>query len=626
MSGPLNGTARIHPAEGLARSAWGVVKQTYTIQHGALVLVDPNPLQHDIWAESKQWPPGSDYWPFKAASDVVVLGHAYGTGGHKLRERAVAIRVGHSTKRVHATGTRFIEWSRDGKPRVGIASEVDRVPLDLTHAYGGIDPNVRYEPAGSLWRAIRRHGLPAGAYPRNPFGRGFVAVPDVSREVALPQLEDPDHRLTSENLVAHDPSLWHQQPLPWYLGWQLPATFPRAHYMGAILPLPIPEHEIIEEVRRGLMPESWRGMSGNLASRRPPPAVYHQEAALGLTFSDLKEGTPIELMGMHPEHDTLRFALPPFPRMEIEVGSDRRVERSRLLHVVITPDEERVEITWAAIREELPRTFIVGVHAEIPISLHADGHVFSYEAPETVHARLRRAADARVGAPILPAGAIELSGRLGMTTRGSTEWDRVAFEDAERLGDVDFRTGRVLLREVEWELQGSSSFRVMRHYSSSLAWRIGGLGAGWSHPLEQAVWEQAGDIFYRTEDGRELRLSTGTRGLGLGVRVHDAATGVTVARIASDAYEVTQADGTRARFTRIASSVDAGPPQAKLSQLFTSDGSCLEVRYDVHGRLDRLLARGQARLRFEHDSTGRLTHVHSPAPDGRTDERVVARY
>ena len=35
-----------------------------------------------------------------------------------------------------------------------------------------------------------------------------------------------------------------------------------------------------------------------------------------------------------------------------------------------------------------------------------------------------------------------------------------------------------------------------------IAWRTGALGVGWSHPLEQSIWETGGWVMVQLDDGR----------------------------------------------------------------------------------------------------------------------------
>lgn len=622
----------IAPRDEMPQRAWSTCKQTYGIEATGLSSRVPEPLRHDIRRDDLEprWPPGSDYWPHKAATDVVVLGRAYAPGGGQVTHRRVSMRVGNVRKSVAVFGDRVLEWRR-GRPSISAPAPFSQLDLDYTRAYGGRDLRVSVPTPSGFWDLLRLEWDHPGVYPRNQSGKGYLVVDSPIDGVELPNLEDPDHLLTAENLIVKDPALWYRQPLPWFLDWHYPAMFPRGYYVGAKPWFPVPDGELLEEVRRGLAPERWRELAGDITTGKAIPPVYYQEASLGMTFSDLKEGTPIEVVGMHPERERMTFTIPRFPKMEIEVEGDRQLVEAKILHVVITPHEEKVEITWAGIREDMPRAFFPGIHGEIPITLWVDGHPIPFETPEPIYPKIKqleaegkldvRPQRRRPGEP----GYVEIMGALLPEDRPRRERDQVAHEDAVGLGDVDPIAGRLLLTETDWELAGPAGFAFRRFYSSSMAWRAGALGLGWSHCLEQAVWVQDGWILHRMEDGREIGVPLPGGELGLGASVHHPNVGVTLLRVASDAYEVRTAAGQRFGFTSIAESVSVGAARAKLTRIWAADGSALDVRYDTHGRLDRLVLPGGRHVRFEHDERGRLTRVFAPTRDG-ADHTVAARY
>lgn len=639
MTTPANdhfdAVVRIMPADGMPEGAWGTVKFTYVWVDGLLHRDAPEPLKGDLWSDDAEprWPPGSDFWPFKAASDVAIVGGmAFARGGRPVNERQVSVRVGHARKRAQVFGTRFLEWTRDGRPRIGPAEPFLQLPLSYENAYGGFDPRALTELPRGFWELFRlTTGDHPGAYPRNQSGKGYVILDSPVEGIELPNLEDPTHLLTADNVVVRDPALWVRQPLSWFFDWHYPAMFPRAHYAGAHPRHPVPTGEVLEEVRRGFVPERWRELAGDISHGRPAPPVYYQEASLGMSFSDLREGTPIEIVGMHPERDTLEFELPRFPRLEIEIEGDRQVVETRLLHVVVTPHEQKVHLTWAGLRNDMPRAFFPGVHARIPITLWVDGHPVYHETPEPVYVQLKRAqAEGRFemsahrkrpGEP----SQLDLLGELLPEEWPRRERDQVAATDTPRLGDVDPAAGRLVFTVVDWSLPGPVPFAFERHYSSSRTWRQGALGLGWSHCLEQAVWERDGWILYRTADGREVDLPLPSGGLGIGASVHHPVQGVTIVRIASDAYEVQTREGGRFGFTRVTSAAPNGTDEARLTRVWATDGDWLDVRYDTRGRLERLALASGCAVRFEHDARGKLTRVFAPTADGR-DHTVAMRY
>jgi len=74
---------------------------------------------------------------------------------------------------------------------------------------------------------------------------------------------------------------------------------------------------------------------------------------------------------------------------------------------------------------------------------------------------------------------------------------------------VDIATGRVFTDHVDLELPGPLPLVIERVYTSSMSWRDGPVGFGWSHSLDQSVWCERGKVVYKAEDGREIEFLVG---------------------------------------------------------------------------------------------------------------------
>ncbi|HJL14108.1 MAG TPA: DUF2169 domain-containing protein [Sandaracinaceae bacterium LLY-WYZ-13_1] len=627
----LAAAVRVTPLDRVPQTSWGVVKASYAIEdNGRLTSIPASPLQGDIWtgSESPRWPAGSDYWPFKSNADVVIVGNAYPREGRLERSRDVWVQVGRVRKTARVFGRRRLSWTSTGTPRLGEPEPFEFIELSYRNAYGGVDERVSSGHV-SIAEAVNRTGDHPGAYPRNQSGKGYVVWKDRADGVELPQIEDPFHLLTAENILVGHPSNWYLQPLPWFFGWMYPAMFPRAYYVGGRPPFDIPQDVELEEVGRGLIPSHWRTLGVDRLTGGSIPELYYQEASLGMSFADLRSGTPIEAGGMHPDRDTVWLEVPSAPRLEIEVEGDRQVVEAKLMQLVLRPHEAKLDVTWSGIRSTMPRAFFPGIHGKIPITLYVDGLKVPFETPEPVYPRLLQAeADGLLGGrprPRRPGESLEVTDAL--VQEGPARRDRDQLHPrapgTTRIGDADPVVGRVALESDGCVNVGAAPFG--RHYSSSMTWRHSALGLGWSHSLEQAVWEQGGWVLYRTEDGRELGVPLPGGELGIGASVHHPNAGFTVLRVAGDAYEVRTSDGKRFGFTKIVESVSTGPEKAKLTRIWQHDGTSLDVRYNTHGRLDRLLLPSGQFVRFEHDQRGKLIRVFAPTRDGR-EHVVAARY
>jgi hypothetical protein len=379
--------------QSIPQFAFGIVKRTYEIREGAAVLDEPEPLLHDIWGTEPlepRLPVGSDFWFQKVATDVVVRGSAYNPGGVPIETARVSVSIGDATKQIAVFGHRTVSWRKDGTPQFSSPEPVESVPLLYQFAYGGFDARVPLpEDALTVFMEHVRAGLAydhPGLYPRNPVGKGYVVLPGPVDDVELPNLEDPHDLLTPERLVTGTPENWFRQPLPWCFEWSVGSTFPRFRFIGGEPWFPPPDGPELPEVARGFCPPGLR----SVIEDGPEMLGYLQEASLGMTFPRALAEQPVRIEGMNPDKPSIRFTVPPAPRLAFEVEGTRESANARLTNCVIYPKEMRFTVTYAARTAALSRAFIPGVHRQIPIAMLVDGDPpVRYQPPETVMDRLR---------------------------------------------------------------------------------------------------------------------------------------------------------------------------------------------------------------------------------------------
>jgi hypothetical protein len=369
--------------------AYAIVKVTYQVVAGEVTVAPPEPLLHDLRDAdaSPRMPPGSDFWLSKDATDVAVLGSAYART--PVQETWVALQVGRATKYVKVFGQRHLEWT-SGPPRFSAPEPFEVMAITKENAYGGYDGRVPVPAPRHMDEEMELEFDHPGLYPRNPFGKGYVVIDEPADGVALPNLEDPEDLLTPERIVVGDPALWWRQPLPWTLDWHHPLMFPRYVYLGGDAWFPGPEDASIAEVARGFLAANYRRdvISPFDLRRRCPPGFY-REASLGMSFAGLSAGTPISVTGMHPDGSKLEFALPGPPKIEIAIEKDVERIRPQLTNVVIEPADNKFSLTWVAQHPRMPRKFIPGIHAKIPLILWVDDdEPIIYETPPTIRDQL----------------------------------------------------------------------------------------------------------------------------------------------------------------------------------------------------------------------------------------------
>lgn len=177
---------------------------------------------------------------------------------------------------------------------------------------------------------------------------------------------------------------------------------------------------------------------------------------------------------------------------------------------------------------------------------------------------------------------------------------------------VDVATGRVFTECVDFSLPGPLPLEFGRVYSSSLSWRNGPLGHGWSHTLDQAVWCERAKIVYRAEDGREIEFLLGhlqDRIIRPGESVYDPTNRLMLKMRGERRWEIERPDGIVHKFEY----VDGDDPgMARLRRIATKDGHTIECHYDERRRLSRVIDSGGRELRFVYDGRDKLREVWLP--------------
>jgi hypothetical protein len=230
----------------------------------------------------------------KAATDVIV--HATAHAPHPVPAADVSVEVGPVRKRLRVFGDRH--WISDGKRRlVSAPAPFTRMPIAYERAFGG-------------------RGA-AGSLPENPIGLGYVEDARSLDGVRLPNIEDPEHPITS----------WQDRPAPRGLGPLCPLTAPRRPLFGTY-------------------DQAWR------TTRSPLPPADYDPAALQCAPRDqraaghLAGDEPVRLRGLTPAGDTA-FRLPgPAFACDLRIDAERRPVPLVLHTVCIEPDEQRVLLTW----------------------------------------------------------------------------------------------------------------------------------------------------------------------------------------------------------------------------------------------------------------------------------------
>lgn len=383
----------------LGQYAYVLVKYTFDISSGSPQIAVPEPLYHDIRDENL-WPrivAGTDFWPMKFVTDVVVRGSAYSPTGRPIEEMNVSAKVGSVEKRISVFGERYARF-KNGNVWIEKGESFTEIPVSYENAYGGIDHSTPVENADSPQMQMLLTVDHPGLYPRNPFGKGYCVVSDDKSEVELPHLEDPDDLLTIERLVVGDPRRWYLQPLPWCFDWVHPICFPRCVFLTQNTDawFPVDSDRLLTEVQRGYVAAGFRAAMKDRALEDGPNSFFFQDASFGMIFKDLETSERVIVRGMHPDGKTLKFALPSVQvKFGIEIDGRREDVPTRVHSVVVYPDQEKICIVYGAY-QKTERIFIPGIHKHIPVCAHIENdRPVWYQAPETAYEQLKNAQEGR---------------------------------------------------------------------------------------------------------------------------------------------------------------------------------------------------------------------------------------
>ncbi len=274
----------------------------------------------------------SDFVPFKLATDVVLDGKAYAPKGVATTQCDVMLRVAERSKTVVVIGDRVARFVQDMMPVFTDPKPFVTVELRYERAYGGVD--------------VFSNKATSYAYPRNPRGCGFVLANTAQSvdNLALPNVEEPNDRLTPERLCLGDYGKWQSQPTPAGFGWYPKTALPRAGYAG-ILPA---DRETERELRAAyaqFVPEDQR--DAYVKNALPDMDFrFFNGASQGLVLPYLAGTEEVATNNLSPE-GLLTFSLPgERPRIGMDIGEGIR-EPDVVLHTVtIRMEQRQVDLVW----------------------------------------------------------------------------------------------------------------------------------------------------------------------------------------------------------------------------------------------------------------------------------------
>lgn len=373
----MDGVAKARVSAGVVRSRidtstlFGVVaKRTYHVVAGVcrpadeqLALVEEpriDDAQGRLLAEM-------DLIITRESTDLVVLGSARVNAPQ--RSFVASLRVGAFQREIQVTGKRRVSLLHDGRVAFSDPAPISEVPLTWDHAYGGVD-HVGLEEIGDPFAKISAEGgapmrpnQTLFAYPRNPFGKGYVIEGSARALEAceLPTLEYARSPLTPEALVRGHFVHWPLAPIPAATEWLTYNVFPRSVQLGLDAPLwdeaNVPPEQF-HEVQAGVLTPGSLDARAPLAQRMNPSGAS-QASAPGMRTAHVAADASFQLTHMHPGMRDWSFVLPnETPRMAYRLPNHKPHELvPRIRQVVIEPDLDRVSVLWVGAHPlEVPAT------------------------------------------------------------------------------------------------------------------------------------------------------------------------------------------------------------------------------------------------------------------------------
>jgi hypothetical protein len=274
----------------------------------------------------------SELVPYKAWTDLVVIGKAYAPGGIATQRITVGVQVGERKKILTVTGDRRCSYREGMEPLFTDPEPFTEMEIRYDRAYGGRDeksvPDIPF------------------MYPRNTMGTGVVLrnVKEAVEGLPLPNIEDPEDLLSPERLFIEEADRWHLQPVPQGFGWRQRNWYPRAALLGAYPPF-LDAGVVTAEERMGLLPKNHVALAKQ-SRLRPMEALFANGASIGLMFSSLAGDETVTLGRLTPG-GLLQFSLPgDVPQIGLDLGQGVRPLQPQLHTVSIRPDDLEVDLIW----------------------------------------------------------------------------------------------------------------------------------------------------------------------------------------------------------------------------------------------------------------------------------------
>jgi hypothetical protein len=276
----------------------------------------------------------SDFVPFKIATDIVLNGRAYVPNGKPTQSLIASIQVGSQRKNILVIGDRVCRFREKAVPAFTDPKPFTTMDIRYEDAYGGID----------IYSDTK---LPC-PYVRNPLGHGYVVknTRKTIENLALPNIEDPNHRLTPQSLCIDHFMYWERQPMPQGFGWYGKSWQPRAALAG-VMPADRATEQEMRKAYAAVIPPEQRAL---YAQTQLPDMDFRffNGASPGLALPFLSGDETIRTVNLSPEGEFLIKLPGEKPQIGIDIGNGIQEPGVKLQTVMIRMEDQQVDLVWRA--------------------------------------------------------------------------------------------------------------------------------------------------------------------------------------------------------------------------------------------------------------------------------------
>jgi hypothetical protein len=332
-----------------------LVKQTYTIDtNGNCTLAGEQlPLVDELvyyQHNEKILESDSDLFVQKIKCDVVVKGKARCYG--KAKQLAEVI-IGDIRHIIAVQGNQKAYLDNHGKIQFGEIEHIEEVPLRYDFAYGGKDTEAEKQiqlPNAEIMAALPNQDWYADSpfrYPRNPEGKGYLVEKskNMIEQLEIPNLQDPEHLLTPENILVGNIDRWFEMPIPYATDWLSHIWIPRLAYTGLI--------EFPQVMKSSLKEMKMKWVEKDIYDKKDIAKGFNYRFFNGghyaLQIDPFQNSRECTIINIHPSQKKITIKIPGArPKIWVDGRKGKLLPTQPVMHtILIEPDENRISITWS---------------------------------------------------------------------------------------------------------------------------------------------------------------------------------------------------------------------------------------------------------------------------------------